>query len=95
MRRHEIFTALADAKRREIVESLARNGTCTATELAAGMPITRQAVAKHLTHLHRADIVEPRRTGRELHYRLNPGRLGDAIDWLDEVCTRARATDAG
>jgi DNA-binding transcriptional ArsR family regulator len=85
MRTDELFTALADSTRREIVEALARHGSCTATELAADMPITRQAVAKHLTHLHRAELVVPERLGRETRYRLTPAPLGEAIAWLEDL----------
>jgi predicted ArsR family transcriptional regulator len=91
MRAEHVFTALSDATRRAIVERLAHSGPCTATQLSAEMPITRQAVAKHLTHLHRVDLVVPQRQGRETHYRLTPGVLGDAIDWLEDVCGQAQA----
>lgn len=80
-----MFTALADATRRGIVDALARSGPCTATELASDMPITRQAVAKHLTHLHRAKLVLPERRGRETLYQLTPHPLGEAIDWLEDA----------
>ena len=89
-----VFTALADPTRREIVEALARAGSCTATELANGMPITRQAVAKHLSHLHRAGLVTPERRGRETRYHLTPEPLGIAVDWLEELCGRARRAQA-
>jgi DNA-binding transcriptional ArsR family regulator len=84
----EVFTALADATRRDVIWTLAEHGGCTATQLAADMPITRQAVAKHLMHLRRANLVVAERRGRETHYRLTPRLFGDAIDWLDEVCGR-------
>jgi DNA-binding transcriptional ArsR family regulator len=85
MRADEVFTALADGTRREVVSALAQQGPRTATELAAQMPITRQAVAKHLTHLHRAGLVVPERRGRETRYRLTPAPLGEAIDWLEDL----------
>lgn len=85
MRGDEVFTALADPTRREVVWALARHGPCTATQLSAGMPITRQAVAKHLSHLHRADLVASERRGRETRYRLTPEPLGEAIGWLEEL----------
>ena len=91
---NHVFTALADSTRREIVESLSRNGSCTATELASGMPITRQAVAKHLTHLQRAGLVVPERRGREARYHLTPDPLGHAVNWLEDVCGRARRAQA-
>ncbi len=90
MRAHEVFNALADGTRREVIEALAERGAATATELASNMPVTRQAVAKHLTQLHRSGIVSPHRSGRETRYRLTPTPLGHAIDWLDEVCGTAR-----
>lgn len=94
MRPDEVFTALADATRRQIVDALAERGASTATELAADMPITRQAVAKHLTHLHRAGLVVPQRRGRETRYRLTTEPLSEAIDWLDDVCSRAQELPA-
>ncbi|MFL5845122.1 MAG: ArsR/SmtB family transcription factor [Solirubrobacteraceae bacterium] len=89
MRADEVFTALADATRRQVVASLAQQGPRTATELSAQMPITRQAVAKHLTHLHRARLVVPERSGRETRYRLTPEALGAAIEWLEELSSDA------
>ena len=94
MRPDEIFTALADGTRREIVDTLAERGASTATQLAADMPITRQAVAKHLTHLHRAELVVPERRGRETRYRLTTDPLSEAIGWLDHVCARVQKADA-
>jgi DNA-binding transcriptional ArsR family regulator len=87
MRADQVFNALADSTRRAIVERLADGGPRTATQLSAEMPITRQAVAKHLTHLHRADMVVPERRGRETNYRLTTEVLGEAVDWLEAVCT--------
>ena len=94
MRAHEVFTALSDPTRREIVVTLAHHGSSTATELASEMPISRQAVAKHLTTLHRADLVRPQRRGRETHYRLTPEPFNKAIDWLEEVCQRVQSHTA-
>ena len=85
MRADEVFTALSDRTRRSIVDSLARSGPCTATQIASDLPITRQAVAKHLGHLHRARVVEASRQGRETHYRLVPHGFQDAIDWLEGI----------
>ena len=76
------------------MEALAHHGTCTATELASSMPITRQAVAKHLTHLHRADLVAPQRRGRETRYSLTTHPLNDAIGWMEELCERVHAEQA-
>jgi DNA-binding transcriptional ArsR family regulator len=81
----EVFDALADPTRRNVLETLAKRGGATATELAADMPVTRQAVAKHLSHLSRKGMVEPHRRGRETRYVLLPESLAHAIDWLGGV----------
>ncbi len=67
-----VFKALADASRRELLDRLhARNGQ-TLGELCAGLPMSRQAVTKHLGLLELASLVVTLRQGREkLHY-LNP-----------------------
>ncbi len=80
-----VFDALSDPNRRYVVEALAQRPTATATELAAELPVTRQAVSKHLAALGQAGLVEGRREGRETRYRLTPGPLGDAMDWMADV----------
>jgi DNA-binding transcriptional ArsR family regulator len=81
----DVFAALADPTRREIVERLAHDGPQTPTTLAAGLPITRQAVAKHLHALDTAGLVAPARAGREVRYRLTPAPLTDAAGWMAGV----------
>jgi DNA-binding transcriptional ArsR family regulator len=80
-----VFSALADQNRRFLLEALADRETATATELAAELPVTRQAVAKHLTALSTAGLVTARRQGRETLYRLTPGPLTDAMAWMERV----------
>jgi DNA-binding transcriptional ArsR family regulator len=80
-----VFSALSDRNRRFLLETLARRETATATELAAELPVTRQAVAKHLAALGQAGLVRATREGRESRYRLTPGPLGEAMAWLVEV----------
>jgi DNA-binding transcriptional ArsR family regulator len=81
----DVFGALADPNRRYVLEALAQRETATATELAAEMPVTRQAVAKHLAALNEAGLVESRREGRETRYELTPGPLASAMDWMASV----------
>ena len=57
----------------------------TMSALAGELPITRQAVAKHLAALQRAGLVEPHREGRETRYTLTPAPLADAMRWMDDV----------
>ena len=80
----DVFDALGDPTRRHIVESLSQ-GEATATQLAADLPVTRQAVAKHLTALRDAGLVESRRQGRETLYRVNAAPLDDAAAWIVRV----------
>ena len=80
-----VFDALADPNRRYVLEALASRDTVTATELAAELPVTRQAVAKHLAALNEAGLVESRREGRETLYQLTPAPLGAAMEWMASV----------
>jgi DNA-binding transcriptional ArsR family regulator len=80
-----VFTALADPTRRRLVETLAGGSTVTASALAADLPISRQAIAKHLAALRRARLVRAERVGRETRYRLRPEPLGDAAKWIATV----------
>lgn len=79
-----IFAALGDPTRRHIVESLARH-EASATQLASELPVTRQAVSKHLTALREAGLVEARKQGRETLYRVNTEPLDVAAAWIVRV----------
>jgi DNA-binding transcriptional ArsR family regulator len=80
-----VFDALADPNRRRLLGFLAQRETATATELAGELPVTRQAVAKHLAALSAAGLVEGTRQGRETRYRLTPAPLGEAMAWMADV----------
>ena len=80
-----VFVALADPTRRRVVETLARGGTVTASGLAEQLPITRQAIAKHLSALRGADLVTSTRVGRETHYELRHQPLDEAANWIQTV----------
>jgi DNA-binding transcriptional ArsR family regulator len=80
-----VFSALADPTRRLVVGYLARHEDATATELAGVLPVTRQAVSKHLAALGAAGLVERRKRGREARYRLTPRPLEDAANWMAQV----------
>jgi DNA-binding transcriptional ArsR family regulator len=79
----EVFDALADPTRRRLLRAVVEHGPVTATELASDLPISRQAVAKHLGVLRGAGLVATRRSGRETHYDATPDRLQAAADWID------------
>jgi DNA-binding transcriptional ArsR family regulator len=80
-----VFAALADPSRRFVVERLATRGAATPTELAGELPVSRQAVAKHLASLEAAGLVHARREGRNTVYRLDPEPLAVATEWIDRV----------
>lgn len=83
-----VFSALADPTRREVIAALAREPSLTASRLAGELPVTRQAVAKHLALLDRAGLVRASRSGRETHYELTPEPLGEAVAWMAGVGAR-------
>jgi DNA-binding transcriptional ArsR family regulator len=79
----QVFVALADPSRRTILATLAAEGPATATDLAARLPITRQAIAKHLTLLTEAGLVtaEPGER-RRIRYRLRSAPMRVAQQFL-------------
>ena len=79
----EVFAALADPTRRGILGELAANGPATATDLAGRLPITRQAIAKHLALLAEAGLVaaEPGER-RRIRYRLRSAPMQVAQQYL-------------
>lgn len=90
----QVFVALADPSRRAILAALATDGPATVTELAVGLPITRQAIAKHLALMAEAGLVTPERgERRRVRYRLRsaPVQLAQqflaalASDWDDRL----------
>lgn len=81
----DVFAALGDGTRRELLAALAAIGEATATQLAASRPLSRQAVVKHLQILAAAGLVEAHKVGREQRYRPRPAALRDAAGWMDEV----------
>ena len=80
-----VFEALADPTRREVMRRLAEGGPATATELAGDLPVTRQAVAKHLATLAEAGLVTSDRQGRETLFSFTPQPLTDAVTWMPDV----------
>ena len=66
----QVFGALADPSRRQVIGYLSERGTATATELTGELPMTRQAVSKHLATLSDAGLVSAERAGRETRYQL-------------------------
>lgn len=80
-----VFAALADPTRRALFERLSAQGPASASSLARELPITRQAISKHLAILDDAGLVERRSAGREVEYRASPRALGEVTTWMQRV----------
>ena len=81
--RASVFAALGDPVRLELLARMGDGGSIT--KLAASLPITRQAVTRHLRVLERAELIEAQRHGRETRFVACPARLAEAKGWLDDV----------
>jgi DNA-binding transcriptional ArsR family regulator len=84
----ELLEAVSDTSRRRVLDLILAHGEVTPTALAAELPFTRQAVAKHLTVLDRAGLVESKRTGREVRYSVRPEHLDVAVRAMARVAAR-------
>ena len=81
----ELWSAIADPTRRRVLDVLLDRGEATATIVAGELPVTRQAVAKHLAVLDRAGLVKGTRRGREVRYAIRPQRLDAATRSMARV----------
>jgi DNA-binding transcriptional ArsR family regulator len=83
-----LWAAVADPTRRRVLDALLELGEATTTTLAVGLPVTRQAVAKHLVVLDRVGLVAGRRQGREVRYAIRPERLDHAAAAMARVAAQ-------
>ncbi len=83
-----LWLAVADPTRRRVLDELLERGEASTTTLAEGLPVTRQAVSKHLSVLSRVGLVAGRRSGREVRYAVQPERLDDAAAAMARVTAR-------
>ena len=77
-----VLVALADPTRRQLLDLLAAQGVATATTLAERLPVSRQAVVKHLAVLDAAGLVSGSRVGREVRYAVRPAALDATARWM-------------
>ena len=77
-----MLVALADPTRRQLLDVLAELGKASATKLGSRLPVTRQAVMKHLLVLEQAGLVSSWRDGRQVLYRVDPGPLDATSRYL-------------
>src|SRR5690349_20018797 len=83
-----VFAALADPTRRRVLRLVAERGPTSATLLERELPVSRQAIVKHLAVLNRAGLVSGQRTGQEVRYALVPEALDDVAEWIAEIGSR-------
>jgi predicted transcriptional regulator len=81
----DLWSAIGDPTRRRMLDLLLTTGEGTATTLGQQLPVTRQAVAKHLTVLDRVGLVQSRSAGREKLYHVNEAQLARAVAQLTSV----------
>ncbi len=97
-----VVSALADPQRRAVLQELATGGGQSASRLARGMPISRQAIVKHLDLLDRAELVSAHKQGREIIYVARPAQLEQAghalqaiaADWDGKLALLKRMAEA-
>lgn len=80
-RENKVFWALADPSRRAIFESLTR-GEAAVKELTERFDLTQPAISQHLATLRDAGLVNNRKEGRCVYYRVDPKGLAPLVDWM-------------
>jgi DNA-binding transcriptional ArsR family regulator len=80
-----VFGALSDPTRRKLLALLDEHPEASATELARELPVSRQAVVKHLSALADAGLVASRRDGREVRFHPTPAPMSEAMAWMATV----------
>jgi DNA-binding transcriptional ArsR family regulator len=81
----DLWGAIGDPTRRKLLDLLLAEGDATATTLSVHLPVTRQAVAKHLNVLDRVALVQAEQVGREKRYRIDTRRLARVAQDLSTV----------
>ncbi|WP_027341382.1 ArsR/SmtB family transcription factor [Hamadaea tsunoensis] len=82
-----VIGALADPTRRHLLDLLATHGEVTATTLAEQVPVSRQAIVKHLAVLEAAGLATSRKSGREVLYAVRPDALNATARWMTALAT--------
>ena len=81
----QLWSAMGDPTRRRLLDLLLTDGFGTSTSLSSRVQVTRQAVTKHMLILERADLVVPRKQGREVRYTVNQAQFARAVEQLASV----------
>jgi DNA-binding transcriptional ArsR family regulator len=84
----QLWSAIADPSRRQVLDLLVTNGQVSASWLASRVPFSRQAVSKHLVVLEAAGLVSRRKQGREVLYQVEADRLDQAIRAMTDLAVQ-------
>jgi DNA-binding transcriptional ArsR family regulator len=84
----ELWSAIADPSRRQVLDLIVSNGAVSASWLAGRVPFSRQAVSKHVAVLERAGLISRRKQGREVLYQVDAGRLDQATRSMAELAAQ-------
>jgi ArsR family transcriptional regulator, cadmium/lead-responsive transcriptional repressor len=84
----ELWSAIGDPSRRQVLDLLVSNGEVSASWLAGRVPFSRQAVSKHLAVLERAGLISRRKQGREVLYQVQADRLDQATRAMAQVAAQ-------
>ncbi|MEE4281648.1 MAG: metalloregulator ArsR/SmtB family transcription factor [Pseudomonadales bacterium] len=84
----QVFSALADATRRHLLEIIADHGPISASTLAVNLDISRQAIVKHLQLLEQAGLVSRKRHGKQIRFTVEAHQLAATGRWLQRMAQR-------
>jgi DNA-binding transcriptional ArsR family regulator len=84
----ELWSAIADPSRRQVLDLIVSNGEVSASWLAGQVPFSRQAVSKHLVVLERTGLISRRKQGREVLYQVEAERLDQATRAMTDVAAQ-------
>jgi len=84
----QLWSAIADPSRRRVLDLLVRDGEASASSLADHLPVSRQAVSKHLVVLEDAGLISRHKEGREVLYRVQAARLDQATRAMTDLAHR-------
>ncbi len=82
--KQDLFQAIADPTRRAILTLLAMQALTPKTR-AEKVPMSRQAVSKHIKVLQECELIKPEQSGREIYYHFNPKKIQELDDWLSKL----------
>jgi DNA-binding transcriptional ArsR family regulator len=80
-----VCAALADPTRRQLLETLSQHPPSSATTLAREVPVSRQAVVKHLQVLRESELVTSHRSGKEVLFEIRPDQLAATASWMTSL----------